>query len=369
MIGALKRLYGNFRGFDLTGSAVPPMEGALKPNAALDAAPVALRLEGVDNIAAHGEDLVCSTGNELLTLERTGPTSLSVASRRTLPAEITAIAASGNGALAVGLDGQGIVIEGGPHDGRRIDALDGVRLVAPTAAVFRDPDTLIVASGSAEHPANAWKRDLMSHGSSGSVWSVALATGEAARLAAGLEWPAGLALLAGGTVAVSEAWRHRILGFGGGADGRVLLGELPAYPGRIAPAAGGGFWLAMFAPRNPMVEFVLNEKAYRRRMIAEIDPEYWIAPSLRAGRSFLEPIQGGTRKKLNMLKPWSPTWSGGLVARCDAAMRPVASAHSRADGDVHGVTSLAEAGGTLYAGARGSGVIVALDAGQYGGAR
>jgi hypothetical protein len=67
-------------------------------------------------------------------------------------------------------------------------------------------------------------------------------------------------------------------------------------------------------------------------------------------------------KKLNMLKPWSPTWSAGLVARCDAAMQPQASFHSRADGTVHGVTALAEHRGRLYAGAKGSGKIVALDA-------
>jgi hypothetical protein len=50
-------------------------------------------------------------------------------------------------------------------------------------------------------------------------------------------------------------------------------------------------------------------------------------------------------------------------------MHPIASAHSRADGKVHGVTSLAERGGILFAAARGSGVIVALDAaGMAGGA-
>ena len=104
---------------------------------------------------------------------------------------------------------------------------------------------------------------------------------------------------------------------GGGALDIALPG-LPAYPGRMRPRSDGGFWLAMFAPRNPLVEFVLKEDDYRRRMTETIDPEYWIAPSLLAGRSFLEPIQGGTRKKLNMLKPWAPMWSGGLVAKCDS---------------------------------------------------
>jgi hypothetical protein len=92
-----------------------------------------------------------------------------------------------------------------------------------------------------------------------------------------------------------------------------------------------------------------------------MDPNYWIAPSLSSGASFLEPIQGGARKKLNMLKPWSPSWSYGLLARCDAAMRPVRSLHSRADGAIHGVTSCCEFDGTLYVAAKGTGRIVAID--------
>ena len=44
MIAALKRLYADFRGFDEIGSAVPMMDGPLKPNTALDAAPIVLRL-------------------------------------------------------------------------------------------------------------------------------------------------------------------------------------------------------------------------------------------------------------------------------------------------------------------------------------
>ena len=111
----------------------------------------------------------------------------------------------------------------------------------------------------------------------------------------------------------------------GGGEIDVALPALPAYPGRMIRSGDGGFWLAMFAPRNPLVEFVLKEEDYRRRMTETIDPAYWIAPSLLGGTSFLEPIQGGTRKKLNMLKPWAPTWSGGLVAKCDSNMRPLES--------------------------------------------
>jgi hypothetical protein len=240
----------------------------------------------------------------------------------------------------------------------------GATLRSPTAAVFADPDTLLVANGAADAPAAEWKRDLMNRRASGSVWRIALgSTRQSRQLAHSLAFPNGIALGNDGAVLVSEAWRHRVVAIDAttAKAPRALLSGLPAYPSRITPAEGGGYWLALFAPRNQLVEFVLREKGYRRRMMATIDPAYWIAPALSSGASFLEPIQGGARKKLNMLKPWSPSWSYGLVVRCDAAMRPLASYHSRADGSIHGVTSLVETSGTLLVGARGSGVVVALD--------
>ena len=101
-------------------------------------------------------------------------------------------------------------------------------------------------------------------------------------------------------------------------------------------------------------------------MIDTVDPNFWIAPALSSGASFLEPIQGGARKKLNMLKPWSPSWSYGLVARCGPTMQPLRSFHSRADGAIHGVTSCCEFDDTLYVAAKGSGRIVAIDLADVG---
>ena len=92
----------------------------------------------------------------------------------------------------------------------------------------------------------------------------------------------------------------------------------------------------------------------------------WIAPALSSGASFLEPIQGGARKKLNMLKPWSPSWSYGLVAACGPPCGRSASFHSRADGAIHGVTSCCELDGKLYVAAKGSGRIVAVDLSDVG---
>jgi hypothetical protein len=364
MIQALKRLYSDFRGFDETGSAVPMMDGPLKPNTALDAAPVILRLPDIDNLAVETDHLLASQGPALLALTPRGDALVSE-QRQVFDAPITCLAADGQGTVAVGLDGKGIRIVGGRHDGAVIaEPGGGATLRSPTAAVFADPDTLLVANGAADSVAADWKRDLMNRRASGSVWRVALGSKpQATQLAGNLAFPNGLAFGVGGTVLVSEAWRHRVIAIDAGTakPPRAMLADLPAYPSRIVPAAGGGYWLALFAPRNQLVEFVLREEEYRRRMVATIDPAYWIAPALSSGASFLEPIQGGARKKLNMLKPWSPSWSYGLVVRCDAAMRPVASFHSRADGNIHGVTSLVEWHGRLLVGAKGSGAVVALD--------
>jgi len=200
----------------------------------------------------------------------------------------------------------------------------------------------------------------MTQGCSGSLWRLSLENHEAQLLADGLAFPSGLATNGGGVIHLSEAWRHRILRLGPDGERRVALDQLPAYPGRIAPTPDG-FWLALFAPRNQLVEFVLQETAYRQRMIREIDPALWIAPRLRGGAMPHAPLQAGGARKLNTLKPWSPSWSYGLVLHCDRAMRPLASHHSRADGGVHGVTALLPQGGSVMVAAKGSGLLLRLD--------
>lgn len=359
MIVALRRAYAAFRGFDTEDSAVPAMDGPLSPNTLLDSAAVLGRVPGLDNLIVANHRLLASQGHDLVSVSATtGDWALQRI--RSFEAPVACLAVAPDGSIAVGLDGRGITLVGGQRDGQIITMLGDAPLRCPTAIIFADANTLLVAHGSAIHNAADWKRDLMTIGRSGSLWRVPLTGGSAQPLARDLAFPSGLALSPTGEIVVAEAWRHRILGFSSAAKPRIVLDQLPAYPGRILPAQGGGFWLALFAPRNQLVEFVLKEPGYRRRMIEQIDPDLWIAPALSSGATFLEPIQGGARKKLNTLKPWSPSWSYGLVARCNDQMQPIASYHSRADGQVHGVTSLAEFEGRLMVGARGSGVLVGL---------
>ena len=112
----------------------------------------------------------------------------------------------------MGLDGKGIAIAGGRHDGKRLPAnFSGQSLNCPTAALFLDEDTLVVCNGSDTYSALAWSRDLLSLGQSGSVLTVDLGHDKASLVRGGLGFPAGIAAAPNGKLIVAEAWKHRLL--------------------------------------------------------------------------------------------------------------------------------------------------------------
>lgn len=345
MIAALRRRRDAFLGRGDAAATVPAMDGPLRANQRLDQGRVVLRAEAPDNLAAAGAAVLFTSAGTVFRL----PGNVPIA---TFDSDVSCLATDPDGAFAVGLD-DGRVLLHGPSG----DTLLQAGGACPTALAF-DGDSLLAAHGSARHPPSRWRHDLMERGASGSVWRAPLAGGAPSRLADKLAWPSGLMAL-DGAVVVSESWRHRLLRIGARST-EVAVDDLPGYPGRLAPAAGGA-WLCVFAPRTQLVEFVLRETAYRRRMMAEIEEAFWIAPALSSGHSFMEPLQGGGVKHMAALNPWAPTRSYGLVARLDASLTPVASWHSRAGGAFHGVTSAAEHDGALLVSAKGGDAIVALD--------
>ena len=333
---------------------MPPMDGAFRPNDRLDAAAVVLEAPAPDGLAAIAQGLVVSIGRSLKRVDR--PEDAPVA---TFDAEISALTGLPNGGAAVGLVDGRIAFVGGRNDGNTIAAQTGVHCV--TALAPAGDGALLVANGSAVHGPADWKRDLMEKNASGSVWRLDLASGTSSQIAGGLAYPYGL-LDEGDAVIVSESWRNALTRIVPGASGRraPALEDLPAYPSRLSRGAGGAIWLALFAPRSQLIEFVLRENRYRRRMIEQIDPDLWMAPSLRSGLSPLEPTQQGGVKQLGVSKPWSPSRSYGLVVRLDATYRPVASFHSRANGRRHGVTSCLAFEGRVYFAAKGDGIVAAF---------
>ncbi len=340
-----------FRGKAVT---IPPMDGALRPNTSLEDADVRLDIEAPDNLAETGGRVLCSAGNQVLELGRRKNAKPKQIAEFDSP--VSALAASEGGLLAVGLDAGGIEISGPAPTRKHIDGFG-----CPVALAFAGEHDLFVCDGSSQHRPGNWAMDLMEKNALGSVWHVSLSSGERKCLASGLAFPFGIVMDPGeGRLIVSESWRHRLIAIpAAGGEAVPLLSHLPGYPARLSPHRDG-YLLSIFAPRNRLIEFVLLEDDYRADMMREIDPRHWIAPSMSASRSFLEPLQNGGVRTMGIHKPWSPSRSCGLVVELDAALRPVASYHSRANGTRHGVTSAIAHEGGILAASRGGDAILSL---------
>ena len=349
MIGWLRTRIDVLFGQGEAAVTVPPMDGALSPNTRLDRARLVHAVPAPDDLATGGGMVFFSSGDTVFRLDPEKGTAEAV---RRFAAPVTCLAAIGK-TLAVGLAQGGLCI----LQGQREIAVPAI--ACPTALAFTGPDTLLATQGSARNGPGQWKHDLMQREASGSVWQVTVADGAARALASGLAWPNGIAATPDGIV-VSESWRHRLIRLGGPRPVPVLS-DLPGYPARLAPAHDGGWWLSIFAPRGQLVEFVLRERRYCDRMMAEIDPENWLAPAITPPKSFLEPMMGGALRTHGVVKPWAPTRSYGLLVKLDARFRPVRSFHSRADGTRHGVTAALDFETRVLVAARGGDAILDLD--------
>lgn len=360
MIAAVRDFTNRFLGRGDATIAVPSFDGALKPNQLIEQAETLLECEAPEDLATDGRSLVVvADGARLMRL--TGSSSTVV---RTFDRPISALAILPAGGLAVALDGTEVRVYDDVTAKEPTTTFTG-NLHAVNALTPAPDGTLIATDGSTLRSVGDWARDLMELGETGRVFRLDPKARTTRQLAGGLGHAFG-AMASGGAVLVSESWRHRLVSIAPDGTRTVVLRHLPVYPSRLAPASGGGFWLTAFAARTQLVEFVLREPAYRRRMIAEIDPEFWVVPRLRSGNSFKEPLQGAHIKTMGVMKPWAPPRSYGLVIRLGAHGLPHYSLHSRADGVNHGIVAAIEFGSDLIMIAKGPGRVLRLSLATLG---
>ena len=349
--------YNRLLGRGAYAVTVPTLDGAFQPNDLLDQARVVLHRERVDNATARADGLLFSAGRDVFRLSTPSSTPELLA---TMPSDITALACNSDGACAIGLNAGGVWFLDG--QGNATGVAGAKELNCPVALAFAGSGRLLVANGSRHFAPSDWKRDFISKGRSGSIVSLAPGDARPSVLYDGLRFPWGLCVARSGKLVFTEAWGFRIctVDLAGGKRITPVVEDLAGYPGRIAETARGTFQVAFLAVRRQLTEFVMHEDEFRRRMVAEIDPEYWIGPSLHAERSFREPMQQGSLRALNIIKPWAPTQYYGLVGEFDDQFTPISSMHSRADGARHGITSVTEWDGRLYATSRSADAILEL---------
>jgi len=324
--------------------SVPVLDGALKSNRLIEDAQIVAELDAPEDLASDGTSLFVADGARVLRFDRAGGGT----PVHTFDRSVSALACLPHGGIAVALAGREVRVVGGPHDGRRFDAAGGQRLNAVNALAATPHGALLATDGSQTNPPERWKHDVMELGRSGRLLELDLAEGHARERAAGLAYAFGVAAVEGDAAWVCVSWRHRVVQVGGARSGEAVVDGLPGYPSRIAPASGGGWWLTCFTLRTQLVEFVLREPAFRKRMLKEIDPRYWIAPALTSGNTYLEPMQGAHLKTMGVVKPWAPPRSYGLVIRLDDRGLIRYSLHSRFDGKHHGIVAAVEREGWLY---------------------
>jgi hypothetical protein len=347
VFGGLRDFALSFLGRGEATLTVPSFDGALRPNQALERAETLLECEAPEDLATDGDKVYLADGASLARLDGNGITTI-----RDFDRPVTALACLPGGRVAVALDGREVRIYADPTAARPSMTFQGSGMRSINAVAPAGGETLYATDGSAMRNADEWAWDLMERGRSGRALRLDLKTGKIAEVAGNLRYAFG-ACAADGSAVISESWRHRLIAIAPNGTSKVLLSHLPVYPSRISPARDGGWWLTAFIARTQLVEFVLREPAYRKRMMAEIDPEYWIVPRLRTGKSFKEPMQGAHLKTMGVVKPWAPPRSYGLVIRLDASFKPAFSLHSRVDGFNHGIVSAVESGGWLYMIAKG----------------
>lgn len=341
-----------------TARSIPPLDGGFTPNDGLD--DIATSVPGVpaepdDVLLDETGDLYVSAGTELLRFS--GPDLAHRSVVATLPGEAGALAmdaggeilvcVAGTGLMRVRRDGAATVLAGTAEDGEPVHC--------PTAVAVAPDGRIYLTDGSSRYHGQDWVRDLMERGARGRLLRCD-PDGTARVLARGLHYPSGVTLSPdGGELLVSEAWAHRIMRcpVDDPAARRPFRENLPGYPGRLSPVPGGGYWLAMFALRTQLIEFVLTQRDYVQEMMRTIEPDYWIRPALRGLNSGLEPLQGGQIRKLGVIKPWAPPRSYGLVARFDEDGYPRSSLHSRGGARRHGVTSARQYDDRLFIAVRG----------------
>ncbi len=348
--------------------ANPVLDGPMRPNSALDECRVASSaVREPDDIAfAVDGSAYVTSGNKLIRFAD------GAFDRPVTAAEFdgmaTGIAAHPAGGVVVGVTGTGIAFVDGPESGRMLEVRGQGGLKCPTALVCGPSGSIFACDGSLDNGPDRWQHDLMEKRSSGRVLCVDPKTGDVEVLASGLAWPSGICLARDGlSLVVSEAWAHSLQRLPLAVGGKVVRPEpvmqnLPGYPGRIIPL-GSGYCLTMFALRTQLVDFVLTEDSYRRKMIERIDPAFWVVPALRSEGHYLEPVQGGGLRKHGSLKAWAPPRSYGLVIFLDDEFEPDSSLHSRVGGACHGITGVAARDGAVFVTSKGNSKIVQVTAG------
>lgn len=343
--------------------AIPIMDGRFTPNDLLegftDIGPVTADMSGI--CAGPDGALYMSAGRSIYRLSGPGKDQRQVCA--TFDDLVSAVAVHPDGRLLACVSGKGLAAIGAEGQLNWLTTVNGAALQCLTAVAVAADGTIFVADGSRQNRPENWKQDLMEKSQSGRLIACNAMLDAAKVLLDGLAYPNGLVVSDDGKwLWFSESWAHRLcrLPLPGAAVGGVEIvhNNLPAYPAGLCLSRKGGYWLAFFAVRTHLTEFILREDEYRHAMMKTIPVAHWPGPALTTTGHCLEPMQMGNVKALGIEKPWAPARSYGLVVHLDRDGQVTESLHSRRAGKNHGITAACDTEDGFFVVSKGRGQLL-----------
>lgn len=165
-----------------------------------------------------------------------------------------------------------------------VDALGTVRVLVDAYAgqplgLANDLDvaadgTIYFSASSTKFPFSDYRLDLLEHGANGRLFAFDPSSRELRLLAEGLHFPNGVALSTDQrAVLVAETGTYRVLRFElvGPDAGRLtpFAEDLPGFPDGISRGPRGIYWLALAAPRDPAVDWLMP-RPFMREVLARL---------------------------------------------------------------------------------------------------
>ena len=152
-------------------------------------------------------------------------------------------------------------------DGTRIEFADDLAVARNGRVYLSDASTKFGVRAQSDQDASVL--DVIEHGGHGRLLEWDPATGRATVIRAGIDFANGVAMTPDEqAVLLSETGHYRIvrIAVAGPARGTLtpVIENLPGFPDNISPAGEGRYWVALFAPRNALLDALSMRPALRK---------------------------------------------------------------------------------------------------------
>lgn len=155
-------------------------------------------------------------------------------------------------------------------EGTRIEFADDLDVAANGKVYFSDASTKFGVRARSDEDASLL--DVIEHGGHGRLLEWDPATGKATVLLAGIDFANGVALTPDQqAVLLCETGHYRVLRVGVAGEGRgratPVIEALPGFPDNISRAGGDRYWVALFAPRNALLDRLSGSPNLRKVLL------------------------------------------------------------------------------------------------------